>query len=85
MKGDERAATGERVEELLLVEVCVMSFCELLGRGHHLESHQLVAALLKPGDDVAHNTALDAVWLYSDESTLLVGSLPDTRYRSLGP
>lgn len=40
----------------------------LLGRGDHLQSHELVPPLLEPADDIADEAALDAIGLDCDEA-----------------
>lgn len=49
-----------------------MSLEVLLGRRDHLQGNKLVPSLLEAADDVANKSALDAIWLDSNEASRTV-------------
>ena len=50
-------------EEGLVLEVLVVDLEMVLGGGGHLQSHQLVSALLEALDDLTHQVPVHAVGL----------------------
>ena len=64
----KRRTGDETLEERLVRQILVVLLKVLLGRRDHLESNELVAALLESLDDIANQAALDAVRLDRDKA-----------------
>lgn len=79
--GEELAKT---IIESLAAQIDVMSLGHLHGWPYHLQTHQLVPALLESGDDVTNQTALHSVGFDGQEGPLLVGSWDAVDGQSLG-
>jgi len=57
-----------------LAQIGVVLFGHLLGRPHHFQTDQLVAALFETGDNVPHEAPLDAVGFDGEKGALLIGA-----------
>jgi hypothetical protein len=68
-----RKEVDEAGEEGLLRQVGVVLFRHLLGGPHHLQTHELVPALLESRDDITYQAALNAIGFDGQEGPFLVG------------
>lgn len=60
----------EAFEEWLVGQIFVVLLEVFLGGRNHLQGNELVSSLLEAADDVADESALDTIWLDSDEGLL---------------